>query len=304
MLLEEIQRRASTDPRAFVAACETNFKERIHTLADAVARDAERCPFVLISGPSGSGKTTTAHRIAERLKQTGLEAHIISLDNYFRTFTPEETELFLRHELDLESPDRMNGELLSSQLELLVKGQEVELPRYDFTTNASQPSGKIIKLHRGEVLIFEGIHALNPSVLGSSDDYSTRIYVSVRTRIDHPSAEGRALLHPSKVRVARRMIRDRRERARSLSAVAELYGSVERGENLYIMPYKHRADFDVDTFVPYELCVYKSFLPTGLPEDEAKHAWLTEMFDVLNALPAIPPELVPEDSLMREFIGQ
>lgn len=304
MLLEEIQKRATIDPREFVATCETNYRERIHTLADAVARDAERCPFVLISGPSGSGKTTTAHRIAERLEQTGREAHIISLDNYFRTFTPEETELFLRHELDLESPERLDGELLASQLEQLVKGREVELPRYDFTTNTSHPSGELLKLHPGEILIFEGIHALNPSVLGSSDEYSTRIYVSVRTRIDHPTADGRALLHPSKVRVARRMIRDRRERARSLSAVAELYDSVERGENLYIMPFKHRADFDVDTFVPYELCVYKNFLPTGLPEEQAKYPWLTEMFDVLNALPTIDDQLIPKDSLMREFIGK
>ena len=304
MLLEDIQRRATIDPRNFIDICETNFRQRIDTLADAVAQDANHCPFVLISGPSGSGKTTTAHRLAARLEETGLEAHIISLDNYFRTFTPEEEEKFLRHELDLESPDRMNGELLASQLERLVKGQEVELPYYDFTTNTSRPSGKIIKLHRGEVLIFEGIHALNPAVLGSSDDYSTRIYVSVRTRIDHPADCGRALLHPSKVRVARRMIRDRRERARSLSAVVELYDSVERGENLYIMPYKHRADFDVDTFIPYELCVYKQFLPDGLPEEEAKHPWLTELFNVLNALPTLSSEHIPSDSLIREFIGQ
>lgn len=303
MLLEEIRRRANVDPNGFIHACETNFHERINTLADAVSRDSDRCPVVLISGPSGSGKTTTAHRIADRLEATGMEAHIISLDNYFRTFTPEEKELFLRNELDLESPDRMNGELLAGQLDALMKGREVELPHYDFTNNQSYMSGETIRLHRGEVLIFEGIHALNPAVLGSSDDYTTRIYVSVRTRIDHPTADGRALLHPSKVRLARRMIRDRRERARSLSAVVELYDSVERGENLYIMPYKHRADFDVDTFVPYELCVYKTFLPTALPEEQEKYPWLTEMFDVLDALPAIDPASVPSNSLMREFIG-
>ena len=130
MLLEEIRRRASIDPQGFVNACETNFHERINTLADAVARDSDRCPVVLISGPSGSGKTTTAHMIADRLEGTGMEAHIISLDNYFRTFTAEEKELFLRHELDLESPDRMNGELLASQLHSLMRGQSVELPHY------------------------------------------------------------------------------------------------------------------------------------------------------------------------------
>lgn len=304
MLLEEIRRRANANPVEFVKACETNFHERINTLADAVARDSDQCPVVLLSGPSGSGKTTTAHMIANRLEQTGLEAHIVSLDNYFRTFTEEDKQLFLRHELDLESPDRMDGELLASQLDDLMKGREVALPRYDFTKNTQYVSDKTIKLHRGEVIIFEGIHALNPSVLGSSDDFTTRIYVSVRTRIDHGSEGNRSLLHPSKVRLARRMIRDRRERARSLSAVVELYDSVERGENLYIMPYKYRADFDVDTFVPYELCVYKNFLPTSLPTEQEKYPWLTELFDVLDDLPAIDPNTVPVNSLMREFIGK
>lgn len=304
MVLEEIRRRANINPSDFVSACEINFHERINTLADAVARDAAECPFVLISGPSGSGKTTTAHMIAERLEQTGMEAHIISLDNYFRTFTREEKELFLRNELDLESPDRMDGAFLASQLDDLMKGREVELPRYDFAQNARYMSGETIKLHRGEVLIFEGIHALNPAVLGSSDDYTTRIYVSVRTRIDHGTADGRSLLHPSKVRLARRMIRDSRERARTHGAVIDLYDSVERGENLYIMPYKYRADFDVDTFVPYELCVYKNFLPASLPKEQEEHPWLTELFDVLGALPTIDPATVPQNSLMREFIGK
>ena len=304
MLLEEIRRRANADPRDFVEACESNYNERIKTLSHAVARGADKRPMVLISGPSGSGKTTTAHRMAEQLAHEGLEAHILSLDNYFRTFSDEERELFLRNELDLESPDRMDGALLSDHLEALVKGREVELPYYDFTTNARKMSGETIRLRPGHVLIFEGIHALNPSVLGGSDDYTSRIYVSVRTRIDHGAEGDRHPLHPSKVRLARRMIRDRRERARSLSTVVDLYDSVERGENLYIMPYKYRADYDVDTFVPYELCVYKNFLPDGLPEEQEKHPWLTELFDVLRELPALSPSLVPEDSLMREFIGK
>ena len=99
------------------------------------------------------------------------------------------------------------------------------------------------------------------------------------------------------------MIRDGRTRNRLPSAVIDMYDSVERGENKYIMPYKHRADFDVDTFIAYEPLVYKGMLPSSLKEDEARHPWLTELFEVLAELPAIPRELTPKDSLLREFIG-
>lgn len=304
MHIEEIISRIRRDPAAFIAECEANHHARVDALADAISNNVNARPFVLLSGPSGSGKTTTAHMLEKRLETKGLETHIISLDNYFRSFTEEEHRLFLRHELDLESPERVDGALLSEQIKQLIDGREVEIPRYDFTTNARCQCGEALRLHKGEVLIFEGIHALNPSLLESADEYTSRLYVSVRTRIEHGDEGDRQLLHPSKIRLARRMIRDERERGRSLSAVVEIYDSVERGENLYIMPYKHRADFDMDTFVPYELCAYKSFLPTGLPEEERKHPWLTELFEVLNELPAIDPATVPQTALIREFIGR
>lgn len=304
MLLEEIRQKILTAPEQFVRECEADFASRIDTLANAVAKERDQRPVILLSGPSGSGKTTTAKLIEARLDSRGMETHMISLDNYFRTFTKEDLELFNRHELDLESPDRVDGDLLSQQIEDLMKGREVEIPRYDFTTNSRAKSGYTLRLRPGEILLFEGIHALNPSLLASSDDYTSRIYVSVRTRIEHGAEGERGLLHPSKVRLARRMIRDSRERGRSLSAVVQIYDSVERGENLYIMPHKHRADYDVDNFIPYEMCVYKNFLPTALPADEAAHPWLTEMFRVLSELPALDPSAVPADSLLREFVGR
>lgn len=303
MLLEDIRRKAA-DPHAFIAACESEFHANIGALTHAVAIGADERPVVLLSGPSGSGKTTTAHLLASGLERMGLETHIISMDNYFRSFTDEETQLFDRHELDLESPDRIDHELLSSQIDAIMRGEEVTVPRYDFTTNLSQMSGETLRLHRGEVIIFEGIHALNPAVIRSADDYTSRIYVSVRTRVEHGAKGESLLLHPSKVRLARRMIRDKRERARTFSDVISIYDSVERGENLYIMPYKNRADFDVDTFVPYELCVYQNFLPESMPSEQDKHPWLTELFDVLRDLPAIDPTLVPTNALIREFIGR
>lgn len=304
MQLEEIRQKILNAPEAFVRECEAEFSARIDALANAVAKERDQRPVVLLSGPSGSGKTTTANLIEARLDSRGMETHMISLDNYFRDFTAEDLELFRRNELDLESPDRVDGDLLSQQIEDLMRGRTVELPRYDFTTNSRVKSGKTLRLRPGELLVFEGIHALNPSLLSSSDDYTSRIYVSVRTRIEHGAADDRRLLHPSKVRLARRMIRDHRERGRSLSTVVDIYDSVERGENLYIMPHKHRADYDVDNFIPYELCLYKGFLPASLPEDEAKHPWLSELLEVLGELPVLDPATVPPHSLLREFVGK
>ncbi len=304
MLLQTIRQKTLCDAPGFMRACEQEFNGKIDALAHAVAAAGRERPVVLLSGPSGSGKTTTSHMISKRLEQMGLEMHIVSLDNYFRTFTAEETELFRRHELDLESPERMDGELLSGQLEALMMGKTVHLPHFDFVTNTCRMSDETLRLHPGEIVIFEGIHALNPSVIGSADDYTSRIYVSVRTRVEHGEDGRSSLLHPSKVRLARRLIRDRRERARTYADVVSLYDSVERGENLYIMPYKYRADFDVDTFVPYEMCVYRSLLPSRMPEEEQKHPWLSELFDVLGALPEINPAAVPANALIREFIGR
>ena len=183
-----------------------------------------------------------------------------------------------------------------------MKGRTVEIPQYDFTTNSRVKSGQTLRLRPGELLLFEGIHALNPTLLSSSDDYTTRIYVSVRTRLEFE--DGRAPLHPSMIRLARRMIRDRRERGRTFSDVVELYASVERGENLYIMPYKHRANHDVDTLIPYELCVYKNSLPPSMPDQQERHPWLGELFAAIGQLPALNPDILPPDTLIREFVGR
>lgn len=302
MLINELIKEASS-PARFVAESEAEYEKKLSDTANEIAKNADEHPFILISGPSGSGKTTSALKLEERLDKMGFETHILSLDNYFHPITDDERPLFEAHKLDLEAPARVDTDLLNSQLRAIMEGEEVAVPRFNFVTNLREVGNRKLKLRKGELIILEGIHSLNPSVIENAEDFSTRIYVSVRSRIEHTKKGESYLLHPSKIRLARRMIRDGRTRNRNPSAVVSLYDSVERGENLYIMPYKHRADFDIDTFIPYEPCIYKSLLPASLPEDEAKHPWLTELFEVLGEIPAISPELVPTESLLREFIG-
>ena len=289
----------SADPAQFIRECDEAYRNKIMDVANNILKNAIKRPILLISGPSGSGKTTSARLVEHFLDNAGCQTHVLSLDNYFHPLTAEEKVLFAENKLDLESPDRLDAEYLNHQLSELHKGNEVELPRFDFLTNSRRSSGEMLKLDKNEVLVLEGIHALNPSVI-DADDYTTRVYVSVRTRVELP--DGR-LLHPSKVRLARRMIRDARTRGRSPKATVALYDSVERGENLYIMPYKHRAHYDIDTFFPCELGLYKNLLPAAMPETERNHPWLTELFEALSLLPNIDPTLVPKSSLLREFIG-
>ena len=287
------------NPQEFINECENAYQAKIQAIASGIMESSSERPIVLISGPSGSGKTTTARLIENLLDTKGCQTHVLSLDNYFHPLTSEEKELFAENKLDLESPDRLDSDFLNSQLSDLRAGKEVRIPRFDFLTNTRKDSGETLKLHKNELIVMEGIHALNPSVI-DAEDYTTRIYISVRTRVD--LADERRL-HPSKVRLARRMIRDARTRGRSFESTVDLYESVERGENLYIMPYKHRAQFDFDTFFPYELCLYRQLLPKSMPKTEAKYPWLTELFEALSLVPDLSADLVPKNSLIREFIG-
>ena len=299
MKSEWIAKKTEASAADFIRECDEAYHQSITSLVEDVLKTAAERPIILISGPSGSGKTTSARLTEHMLDNMGCQTHVLSLDNYFHPLTAEEKELFAENKLDLESPDRLDADYLNHQLSELHKGNEVELPRFDFLTNSRKSSGEFLRLKKNELLILEGIHALNPDVI-DAEDYTTRVYVSVRTRVELP--DGR-LLHPSKVRLARRMTRDARTRGRSPEATVDLYESVERGENLYIMPYKHRAHYDIDTFFPCELGIHKTLLPASMPETERKYPWLTELFEVMASLPAIDPDLVPKSSLLREFIG-
>lgn len=296
---EWIIQKTVNSPADFIQECDEAYRQKISDLTNGILRSAAERPIILISGPSGSGKTTSARLIEHMLDGNGCNTHVLSLDNYFHPLTAKEKELFAENKLDLESPLRLDVDFLNHQLSELHKGNEVELPRFDFLTNSRRSSGERLRLGKNELIILEGIHALNPDVI-DADDYTTRVYVSVRTRIELP---GGRLLHPSKVRLARRMIRDARTRGRSFEGTICLYESVERGEDLYIMPYKHRAHHDIDTFFPCELGIHKNLLPASMPEVEKKHPWLSELFEAMALLPAIDPELVPKQSLLREFIG-
>ena len=151
----------------------------------------------------------------------------------------------------------------------------------------------------GEVVILEGIHALNPAVVTLPEEQTVRLYVSVRTRVEGPQGE---VLHPKYIRLLRRMIRDVEHRGRPAEATLAMFHSVNRGEDNFIMPYKHRSTFDVDTFFGYELNLYRGYLLEKL-EQLADHPEIQEILPILRAAAPLAAEAVPGTALVREFIG-
>lgn len=296
--LHDINEKLLADPNQFLEETDLAYQKRLSEIADDIALHRAERPIILLSGPSGSGKTTTAHMIEQILDDRGIETHTLSLDNYFHSLTDEEKLLFAEGKLDLESPRRIDSVFLSEQLTALEEGRPVELPEYDFKESARKMSGRILQRKPGELVILEGIHSLNPDVIRIPDALTARIYVSVRTRI---TADGE-VLHPSKIRLMRRMVRDRLFRKRSLQETLMMFRSVEEGENKYIMPYKYRSTYDVDTFMAYEICAYKPCLSADFqsmldePEIQDADAFLTRAA-------ALSSKQLPENSLIREFVG-
>lgn len=272
------------------------FEREVSLVADEIASSAKRKPVILLSGPSGSGKTTTAHMLQSMLLKKGHRSQVISLDNYFKTLSPSESE-----NVDFEAPSRINGELLSEHIKLISECKEIELPVFDFLTKESRTSGKFFKRQKGEVVIFEGIHALNPDVAVFDESKTVKLYASVRTRV----ICGEKILHPKYLRLLRRMSRDSLYRGRSVGETLSFYKSVERGEELYVAPFKRLADFSIDTFIAYEPKIYKTNLLSRIESLPEKDSDVPKMLiEFLKCFNEGSNDFVVKDSVIREFIGK
>ncbi|MDE6781832.1 MAG: nucleoside kinase [Ruminococcus sp.] len=293
-----INEEISRNPENYVLSANEDYLYRIRKIVDDIILHQNERPVIVLAGPSGSGKTTTALTIGKILTESGHRTHTISMDNYFCSLTEEEKRLSVLGKMDLESPVRVDKDLLNDHIQKIGRGETVGIPKYNFGTSSREPDSVPLHRQHGELVIFEGIHALNPDVITVPDSQICKIYVSVRTRITC----GDIILHPSKIRLMRRMIRDSKFRQRSLRDTMNMFASVEQGENKYIMPYKYRSDYDVDTFVPYELSLYRDSLLEKLREmnDVPELADVTEV--MANLLP-VDNEIVPVNSMVREFVG-
>lgn len=278
--------------------------DRYWSQIDSIARDIKNKrqtnPILLLSGPSGSGKTTTAHRIESFLESYGVETHTISLDSYFSTLPKDEIAT-----ADLESPERLDKDLLAEHIEKLLNCQEIELPEFDFVNTRQLKSGIKLKRKQNEIIVFEGIHALNPKAVPVMDGES-KMYISVRTRIEYCNGK---LLHPRLIRLLRRMSRDMRFRGREPIDTLSFFKSVESGVDKYVSPYKIYADYSIDTFIEYEPLVYRDEMLLKLKEIENKvrgeeKLTVDTLIEFLSSYEGKRSSLVSDVSLIREFIGE
>ena len=276
-------------------------EKKISQIADTIAGRKE-IKVVLIAGPSSSGKTTFCKRLSVQLLASGVKPVQISLDDYFvnRAETPKDEN----GELDYESIYALNIPLINEQFNALFRGEEVELPKYNFQTGMSEKSGK--KLHLGEnnILLVEGIHALNPALTEQiADDKKFKIYASALTTIlldDHnyiPTTDNRLL---------RRIVRDYKYRGCSAQETIHRWPSVRAGENKWIFPYQEQADVMFNTAMLFELAVIKTQAEEVLeqvPEKCDEYAEAYRLRKFLKYFAPLPFRNLPPTSLLREFLG-
>lgn len=287
------------DESGFITESENFVLSQIDNTAEKIADSLDEKPIILIAGPSGSSKTTSAMKLSSAIKKHGVNVCYISMDKYFKNFTQHERELKRQGKIDLESPDRVDIDYLNNDIDTLINGGEIDIPKYDFPTNTRTLSGDKLSRNGGFVII-EGIHALNDKLMSKNEGCASRIYVSVRTRV--VDSNGDKLL-PCKIRMMRRMIRDKLYRGRDIEETIKMFPNVQHGENKYIMPFKGSADFNIDTFIKYEPNVYKHILFDELEQLAPKYADVRDIVNALDEVDAIVPDKIPSDAMIREFIG-
>ena len=276
-------------------------EKKIAKIAEEIA-NRKGVKLVLLAGPSSSGKTTSCKRLSIQLAVNGLKPLQISLDDYFvdREKTPKDAN----GEYDYESIYALDLQLINDQFNALFRGEEVELPKYDFQTGKSKKSGKKLKMSPENVLVVEGIHALNPELTSQiPNEHIFRVYASALTTI---LLDNHNYIPTTDNRLLRRIIRDYKYRGVSAQETIHRWPSVRAGENKWIFPFQENADAMLNTAMLYELAVIKMQaepLLQQVPENCEEYAEAYRLLKFLKYFKGIPYNNLPPTSLLREFLG-
>ncbi|MBO5026342.1 MAG: nucleoside kinase [Bacteroidaceae bacterium] len=276
-------------------------EKKICHISDRIA-SLSNVKVILIAGPSSSGKTTFSKRLSIQLMTSGLKPYPISLDDYF--VNREDNPRDENGDYDYESIYALNLKLFNEHLQMLLAGEEIELPKYDFAAGKSTMSGKRLKLSPNTILILEGIHALNPILTKDvPDDKKFKIYVSALTTI---KLDNHNYIPTTDNRLIRRIVRDFKYRGASASDTIARWPSVRRGEDKWIFPFQENADVMFNSALLYELAVLRNqAIPVleSVNENQPEYATANSLIQFLKYFKTIPDRELPPTSILREFLG-
>lgn len=300
--LADLNRAVTEDVAACVAKAETRYHGTLDDIVRRLLTEGER-RVILLAGPSGSGKTTTANMLADRFSALEHPAEVISLDHFYRDVNDSAYPRNPDGTPDLECVDSLQVEKIHDTIDSIVAGVPCTIPHYDFTCARSISDGETVNVPVGGFAIIEGLHALNPRLIeGLPKERIFRLFISVSSNINE---NGVRIISGRKLRFLRRLTRDHLYRGASPARTLGMWRGVIAGEDKYLYPFRHTADFAFDTFHEFELGLMKQFTQKTLEgaeqevlDDPIVHAAL----ESLQKAAPVDPETVPDTSLMREFI--
>lgn len=285
----------------FINMCESNHNNMLAELGKKIQQDIDSIRLICIAGPSSSGKTTFANRLRIELLSLGIRPIRISIDDYYKP--KSEIPLDEDGEVDLECLQALDTELFNSDMLRLINGEEVQLPRFDFKLGKRVP-GRILKVDQNQPIIIEGIHALNDELTPDITKHQKfKIYIAPQAQI---CLDNHNPLSLTDLRLLRRIVRDNKFRKSSAEETISMWPSVRRGEFKWIYKNQEGADYVFNSLLPYELCVMKKHaLPilTKIPNDSPYYIKANRLIKFLKYFVDIDDEVVPNNSIMREFIG-
>lgn len=302
-ILEIINQQAKECPEEFIKISENEYKNELDELSDLISGN-KNIKIVSLAGPSGSGKTTTAHILCENLKSKGRNTTVLSLDDFY--LPTEQLPVLPDGRKDIESVNSLDLALLRKCFKEIIQIGKTLLPRYDFKTKTRFLDDNPIDISQNNgIVIVEGLHALNPHItelVPAENIY--KIYISVNCPIKMEN--GDFLLSSRQIRLIRRTLRDRIFRNTDINTTLSLWNGVVEGERKYLYCFKETADFQLITLHPYEVCIYKRFfleLEECVKKDSPCYDYFMGTVNALKKFNSMDIQLVPENSLIREFIG-
>lgn len=289
----EIEEKAKKDMAGLIFDSELLFTNQVNEIATTIY-NTRTYKLIMVAGPSSSGKTTFTRLLSERLEAFGIKVHLISTDDYF--INRDEVPVLENGIRDFDSLTSMDVAFLKETILKIRNNECVDVPEYDFMTGTRKEKLKRIKIQSEDIVIIEGIHALNPVFSNlAPESQACKISISPRASIDFGDG---CILHPEELRLIRRCIRDYHTRNHSLHNTLMQWSEVRRAEKIYIEPYVDDVDFKVDSTYAYELLVYKHCIYEQLKKEKEG---FDDILNIFVRVPYLPLTTIPLQSLLNEF---